>query len=90
MNYFSLLSYSTATLSKIDPDSATAVGLKTALTEKLTVSESVLGSQSFAVFFRYPGTDHFDHGWVSSKILLMVVSLIHNTLIHSDVSFSSF
>ena len=51
MNYFSLLSYSTATLSKIDPDSATAVGLKTALTEKLTVSESILGSQSFAVFF---------------------------------------
>ena len=36
------------TLSKIDPNSATAVDLKTALTGKLTVSESVLGSQSFA------------------------------------------
>ena len=44
MNYFSLLSYSTATLSKIDPNSATAVELKTALTGKLTVSESILGS----------------------------------------------
>ena len=51
MNYFSLLSYSTATLSKIDPNSATAVELKTALTGKLTVSESFLGSQSFSVFF---------------------------------------
>lgn len=51
MNYFSLLSYSTATLSKIDPNGATAVELKTARTGKLTVSESFLGSQSFSVFF---------------------------------------
>ena len=36
---------------KIESGSTTEIELKTALTGKLTVSESVLGSQSFAVFF---------------------------------------